>query len=105
MEFNSRQKRAIRNYLIDQQPFCYLCNEVFTNEKSITIDHMIPKSKSYKISEINIDFNFPNLGLAHYKCNNIKRTRSILIVVKELQNLKKQMGRKAFIQMVNWELK
>ena len=59
-----RRRRALRKFLMDQDPHCKYCRRKLSNRKD-TFDHVIPKSQGGKSDESNI-------VLACNGCNNAK---------------------------------
>lgn len=85
----------IRQELLKQDKICYLCGEEFSNPKSITIDHAIPKVKIENSLRYSIN-GLENLLLTHNKCNKIKGDNSIFYAVRRLKAYKDLKGDRFF---------
>jgi len=74
---NLNKKR--KAFLLKQTPICYLCGEKFLNDKQISIDHMVAKSKRKQfdnlLKNISESLKFAKCGNynpVHIRCNVIK---------------------------------
>lgn len=102
MTLNNKRKA----FLLRQTQICYLCGEKFLNDKQISIDHMIAKSKRKQFHNLFKSINesikfikYANYNPVHIRCNVIKANGSILAAVKEINLIKKH--HKDFKQFVN----
>ncbi len=63
----AQKKEKLRNDLrAKYNDICQLCGKKIENERDVSIDHIIPKSKGG-------NWHFNNLQLAHKKCNQKKK--------------------------------
>ncbi len=76
---------------------CIVCGREFANVACITKEHIIPKS----LCENGGRNAKGNLAPSHYSCNQLRGTRSILVVSKEIDKMASVMPHKTFYAWLN----
>lgn len=74
---------------------CIVCGREFLNLASVTKEHVVPKSapNRHKLDE--------NLAPSHWRCNQIRKTESLIATARVVDNLEKTMPRHHFLAWLN----
>lgn len=70
------RKKLVAKLLQKWNFLCLVCGRPFTSYQAITIEHILPHSRSHGMYE--------NLSLSHHVCNLWKRNGSLLLAARKI---------------------
>jgi 5-methylcytosine-specific restriction endonuclease McrA len=84
---------AYREILRNWDGRCILCGEKFENMESITMEHLVPKSKG--------GCGRDNYAPSHFNCNQLRGDLSLIETITLINRRKEKMGLRAFLEWCN----
>lgn len=73
---------------------CIVCGEPFRDLESATMEHVVPRSKG----GVGLAY---NLAPSHWRCNQLRGTRSIIDAAARVRKVRRRMGSGKFESWVN----
>lgn len=87
---------ALRRRLLERWGYvCVVCGREFSNLACVTKEHVVPKSAPdrFKLPE--------NLAPAHYSCNQLRKTNTLIRAAREIDRIEKKMCPEKFLAWLN----